>query len=141
MVPSGCHIGSCGFSKETIVLKVSVNHVGNAAILKCEGRIVRGEESRLLCAAIGSREAILDLSAVESIDAAGVGMLVSLQAAGVYLTLLNPNESVSAVLHLTGLDSVFDIRHSETLNEILELIQLKNKPVVTQTTRPAALAS
>lgn len=122
------------------MLKVSINHLGNAAILKCEGRIVRGEESRLLCAAIGSREAILDLSAVESIDAAGVGMLVSLQAAGVYLTLLNPNQSVSAVLHLTGLDSVFDIRRGETLTEILALIELKGKPVAPQTTRSAALA-
>ncbi len=123
------------------MLKVSVNHVGNAAILKCEGRIVRGEESTLLCAAIGSSEAILDLSAVDAIDAAGVGMLVSLQAAGVYLTLLNPNESVSAVLQLTGLDSVFDIRRGETLNEILELIQLKAKPVSPPMARPAALAS
>ncbi|MGE5110693.1 MAG: STAS domain-containing protein [Acidobacteriaceae bacterium] len=123
------------------MLKVSVNHVGNAAILKCEGRIVRGEESRLLCAAIGSSEAIFDLSAVEAIDAAGVGMLVSLQAAGVYLTLLNPNESVGAVLQLTGLDTVFDIRRGETLNGILELIQLKAKPVAPMTAPPAALAS
>ncbi len=122
------------------MLKVSVNHVGNAAILKCEGRIVRGEESRLLCSAIGSSEAILDLSGVDAIDAAGVGMLISLQAAGVYLTLLNPNESVSAVLQLTGLDSVFDIRRGETLNEILELIQLKTKPVSPPMARPAALA-
>lgn len=123
------------------MLKVSVNHVGNAAILKCEGRIVRGEESRLLCAAIGSSEAILDLSAIESIDAAGVGMLVSLQAAGVFLTLLNPNDSVSSVLSLTGLDSVFDIRRGETLNEILELIQLKAKPVAPLAARTAVLAS
>jgi anti-anti-sigma factor len=123
------------------VLKVSVNHVGNAAILQCEGRIVRGEESRLLCASIGSKEAIIDLSAVEAIDAAGVGMLVSLQAAGVYLTLLNPNDAVSNVLHLTGLDTVFDIRRGETLAEILELIELKAKPVAPQVTPTAALAS
>jgi anti-anti-sigma factor len=127
--------------KETIVLKVSVNHVGNAAILKCEGRILRGEESRLLCAAIGSSEAILDLSAVKSIDAAGIGMLISLQAAGVYLTLLNPNESVSAVLHLTGLDSVFDIHCGETVAEILELIELKARPVTSHAARSAVLAS
>ena len=122
------------------MLKVSVNHVGNAAILKCEGRIVRGEESRLLCAAVGSSEAIFDLGAVEAIDAAGVGMLVSLQAAGVYLTLLNPNESVSAVLQLTGLDTVFDLRRGETLSEILELIELKSKPVVMHVGRTAVLA-
>ncbi len=123
------------------MLKVSVSHVGYAAILRCKGRIVRGEESRLLCAAIGSGEAILDLSAVDAIDAAGVGMLVSLQAAGVYLTLLNPNESVNGVLQLTGLDSVFDVRHGEMLNEILELIELKSKSFAPQAIRSAALAS
>ncbi len=123
------------------MLKVSVNHVGNAAILKCEGRIVRGEESRLLCAAIGSGEAVLDLSGVDAIDAAGIGMLVSLQAAGIYLTLLNPNESVNAVLQLTGLETVFDIRRGATLNEILELIELKSKPVAPQVAQPAVLAS
>ncbi len=123
------------------MLKVSVNHVCNAAILKCEGRIVRSEESRLLCAAVGSTEAILDLSAVDAIDAAGVGMLVSLQAAGVYVTLLNPKESVSAVLQLTGLDTVFDIRRGGALSEILELVELKAKPVAPEPSRPAVLAS
>ncbi len=123
------------------MLKVSVNQLGNAAILKCEGRLVRGEETRLLCAAIGKSEAIVDLSGVQAIDAAGIGVLVSLQAAGVYLTLLNPNESVNRVLHLTGLDSIFDIREGGTVAEILELIELKNELVGARVTRPTALAS
>lgn len=122
------------------MLKVSVNHVGNTAILRCEGRIVRGEESRLLCAAIGSSEAIIDLTAVESIDAAGVGMLISLQAAGVYLTLVNPKEPVSSVLHLTGLDSVFDIREGTGVAEMLDLIAMKSKPAAVPIVRESALA-
>lgn len=121
------------------MLKISVNHVGNAAILKCEGRIVRGEETRLLCAALGGSEAIVDLSDVTAIDAAGIGMLVSLQASGVYLTLLNPNDAVRGVLCVTGLASVFDIREG-TVAEILELIAMKTKPVGEPMVRTAALA-
>jgi anti-anti-sigma regulatory factor len=37
-----------------------------------------------------SRNVVLDLSKVDAIDAAGVGALIALQAAGVYLRLLNP---------------------------------------------------
>jgi anti-anti-sigma factor len=99
--------------------------MSGAAILKCEGRIVRGEETRLLCAALRGRQEItvLDLSAVEAIDAAGVGVLVSLQAAGVYLTLVQPCEPVLQVLQLTGLDSVFEIRGS--LDEALRPYMVK----------------
>jgi anti-anti-sigma factor len=124
------------------VLKVSVNQVGNATILKCEGRLVRGEEIRLLCTAVrNGQEAIIDFAGVETIDAAGVGLLVSLQAAGIYVTLLNPNETVSHVLRLTGLDSVFEVREGGSVAEVVELANVKSEPVKPLVNRPAALAS
>lgn len=93
------------------MLKVTVEHAGPVVILHCVGRIVRGEESTLLCNAVQqrSREVLLDLSAVEAIDAAGIGALISLQAAGVYLKLLNPSKGVVDVLRVTQLESVFEI--------------------------------
>ncbi len=57
---------------------------------------------------------VLDLSGVEAIDAAGIGALVSLQAAGVYLRLMNPPKPVRDILALTKLDSVFEIYESES---------------------------
>jgi len=65
------------------VLNVTVQKLGDVAILHCQGRIVRGEEIAILCAAVQQRgqEAILDLGKVDSIDAAGIGVLVLLQAA------------------------------------------------------------
>ena len=124
------------------MLKVFVNQVGNATILKCEGRLVRGEETRLLCTAMrNGEEAIIDLAGVETIDAAGVGVLVSLQAAGIYVTLLSPNETVSRVLRLTGLDSIFEIREDGSVAEVVELSKLKNEPVTAQINRAAALVS
>jgi len=93
------------------MLKVTVEHAGSVVILHCVGRIVRGDENALLCRAVQqrSREVLLDLSAVEAIDAAGVGALIALQAAGVYLKLLNPSKAVVEVLRVTQLDSVFEI--------------------------------
>ena len=52
---------------------------------------------------------MLDLEEVSAIDAAGIGALLSLQAAGIYLKLVNPSQSVRAVLRLTGMASVFEI--------------------------------
>lgn len=93
------------------MLKVTVEHAGPVVILHCVGRIVRGEESTLLCKAVQqrSREILLDLGAVEAIDAAGIGALISLQAAGVYVKLLNPSKGVEDVLRVTQLESVFEI--------------------------------
>jgi anti-anti-sigma factor len=72
---------------------------------------VRAEESALLCAAVGhhGRDVVLDLAGVTAIDAAGIGALVSLQAAGIYLKVMNPTEAVREVLRLTGMESVFEI--------------------------------
>jgi anti-anti-sigma factor len=93
------------------MLKVTVEELSDAVILHCAGRIVRGEESAILCAAVRrqGRDITLDLSKVEGIDAAGVGALIALQAAGVYLKLSNPTKPVREVLRLTKLESVFEI--------------------------------
>jgi anti-anti-sigma factor len=93
------------------MLTVTSHIVADTVILGCRGRLVRGEESSLLCAAVRhhGRDVVLDLAGVTAIDAAGIGALVSLQAAGIYLKLANPTEPVRTVLRLTGLDRVFEI--------------------------------
>jgi anti-sigma B factor antagonist len=97
------------------MLNVTVKGVRGAVTLRCQGRLVRGQETALLCAAIQQheREITLDLSGVTSIDACGMGALVSLQVAGIYLRLANPTEAVREVLTLTKLDSVFEIAESD----------------------------
>jgi anti-anti-sigma factor len=93
------------------MLSVTTRNVDGTVVLRCQGRLVHGEESALLCAAVRhhGREVVLDLADVTAIDAAGIGALVSLQAAGVYLKLMNPSEAVREVLRLTGLEKVFEI--------------------------------
>ena len=62
----------------------------------------------------------LDLAEVSAIDAAGIGVLVSLQAAGVYLQLLNPTPQVREVLKVTQLDSIFEICESRSSEQMAE---------------------
>jgi anti-anti-sigma factor len=52
---------------------------------------------------------VLDLREVETIDAAGIGALLSLQAAGIYITLASPTDAVREIFRVTKLDSVFEI--------------------------------
>ncbi len=106
------------------MLNVTVQKLGNVAILRCQGRIVRGRETAILCAAVQQhrRDVILDLRKVDAIDAAGIGVLVSLQAAGIYLRLMAPSEQVREILRLTKLDSIFEICESESIGEVFELV-------------------
>lgn len=103
------------------MLNISVENLGEAVVLHCAGKIVRGHETSLLCSAAQrqGRNVFLDLSAVESIDAAGIGALVSLQAAGIYLKLMNPSETVLRVLKITKLDSIFEIHSPQSIGEAM----------------------
>src|SRR5258708_34734773 len=85
------------------------------ATVRCQGRLVRGQEAALLCAVMQQhpQDIILDLSGVTAIDAAGIGALVSLLAAGIYLRVVAPSSAVCQVLRLTGPDSVFEMAESE----------------------------
>ena len=104
------------------MLTVTAHTVDNTVILSCQGRLVRGEESELLCAAVHhhGRDVVLDLTGVSAIDAAGVGALVSLQAAGIYLKLLNPTAPVRGLLRLTRMETVFEICEVGCVEELTQ---------------------
>ena len=93
------------------MLNVTVEDLNDVVVLHCAGRIVRGEETALLCAANRQhgRTVVIDLGRVDAVDAAGIGMLVSLQAAGIYLRLMNPNSNVREMLRVTHLESIFEV--------------------------------
>lgn len=93
------------------MLHVTIEKSGEAVILHCVGRVVRGHETAILCSAgrHHKQNVVLDLSEVDAIDAAGVGALLALQAAGIYVQLLNPSKPVREILQVTRLDTVFEI--------------------------------
>jgi anti-anti-sigma factor len=99
------------------MLTIDVERSGNVAVMRCAGRIVRGQEVHKLRSAViaekDSRIVVLDLSDVQSVDAGGLNSLVSLHAwtrgRGVQLKLVNPSHFVQEMLTRTKLDRVFDI--------------------------------
>ena len=93
------------------MFSVTLEDAGEVVVLHCQGSLVKGQETGVLCAAVKhhGREIVLDLGKVSTIDAAGIGALISLQTAGIYLRLENPTKAVRDVLRLTGMDSVFEI--------------------------------
>jgi len=99
------------------MLTVDVEKTGDVAVVRCMGRIVRGEEVWTLRNAVvsgtGTRIVVLDLEAVEAMDGGGLSALVSLRhwtrSRGIQLKLVNPSRFVMEVLECTGLDGVFDI--------------------------------
>jgi len=99
------------------MLTLGIARTGNTTIVRCMGRIVVGEAlSKLhdvvLCE-LDQQTIVLDLAAVEVIDAGRLGLLVFLHTCahglGTELKLTNPTQHVDELLKLTDLDSVFEI--------------------------------
>jgi anti-anti-sigma factor len=104
------------------MLTVTLKDSHDGVVLECHGRIVRGDETVILCAAVRQkgRNVTLDLTEVDAIDAAGIGSLVSLQASGIYLKLMNPTKQVRDILKVTQLESIFEICKLQSAGEPMD---------------------
>jgi anti-anti-sigma factor len=98
------------------MLAVKTERAGDVVIVKCVGRIVRGQESSLRNAVLTEKLAriiVLDVSDVEALDAGGLNLLLSLhrwtESNRVHLKLVNPRPFVQQIFARTHLDGVFDI--------------------------------
>ena len=99
-------------------LTLKTEELGGAVLIRCQGRIVVGEEIRALQREVEDvpppllqgRKVILDLAAVSFIDSAGVGALVRLlgvlRAHGGELKLCRVSPFVAKVLEVTNLKGV-----------------------------------
>lgn len=106
------------------MLQLSAKRSGENVVLQCTGRMVAGEGLKgLQKAATTQRAAVLlmDLQAVEALDAAGLGTLLRIRqwcsAQGMGLKLINLNRHVREVLALTALDSVIEVHPTETAGD------------------------
>ncbi len=65
------------------MLKVNIERIGDVAVIHCEGRVVQSAAAVRLRDAVtqqkDARVILLDLSDVQSLESAGLGMLVFLQ--------------------------------------------------------------
>jgi anti-sigma B factor antagonist len=99
-------------------LTLEVRSYEGATVLQCKGRIVFRDEALALSSKVAellpqSRQVVVDLSAVEMIDSAGLGEMVvafmSGQITGCPVKFAAPSRFVRKVLEITNLRSVFDV--------------------------------
>ena len=115
------------FIKEPkLTLSLEVRESPGMAVVYCKGRIVYRDEATGLSAQVldilsRTRQVVLDLSGVESIDGFGLGELVTVfnMANGKSSTvkLAAPNRLVYSLLKITKLTSLFEIH--PTLGEAI----------------------
>lgn len=108
------------------MLSFTIHNLGDTALFRCAGRFVSGNEECLRNAVVSqsrARSIVLDLAEIGSIDAAGLGVLVSLhtwaQKKSIAFKLMNLTPRVEEVIELTRLTDVFEVC---SLREMLELL-------------------
>ena len=113
------------------MLKVHTRKLGNVAVVSVQGRMVNGETASLqqeVGSQLNSNSVVLDLARVSTIDASGLGLMVSLrnqaETKGVGLKLMNVSKFVCQVFEITRLDTVFEVVPRE-----------KNLPAISQSPR------
>ncbi len=106
---------------ERMTLQYQIECIHDVAVVGCSGRMVRGaalDEFRSRLERLeGLRVLVLDLSAVEQIDAGGLGAMLTLRRwamqKSVRIKLVDPAPFVRRVLETTHLASVFEIASFE----------------------------
>jgi anti-sigma B factor antagonist len=109
----------------TAPLTIAQRTAGRVVILELTGRLNFDEDGdRLLreqvaaVVAAGDLNILLDLGGVRQMDSGGVGTLVAVYLhtvkRGGRLKLLHPSERVNRVLHMTHLETAFEVFESET---------------------------
>lgn len=113
------------------MLSFTIQDLGDITIFRCVGRITAESRNRLRDAVVaqtdigraGTRVVVLDLAEITTVDAAGLGELVSLQtwakATGRELKLMNVLPRVESILELTHLQPAFEIC---SLGEMVDLL-------------------
>ena len=123
------------------MLSLTVHILGDVTVFQCVGRITFAHADALRIAVIKQprvRVAVLDLARVGAIDAAGLGMLVSLRkwsrSNGLTLKLMNLTPYVEYVLDITGLRSLFQ---TCSVEDMLELFCQANRQIESLGAGPA----
>jgi anti-anti-sigma factor len=122
--PQGAAVfGQHAFEHKESQLKLSLEtrNCGDVIIVHCQGRIVYRDEAAALSRVVGevllqTKNVVLDLSGVSSMDSAGIGELALLQTwaqeKNANLKCAGANSLVRTLLDLTNLDSVLEVHPS-----------------------------
>ena len=101
-----------------MTLRVQTQVSGDVFILRCDGRIVFGDEGAVLRERAGNMlsgtpKIVVNLDGVDYIDSGGLGLLVGLFVSaknrGGELKLVSPKKRITDVLRRTNLDTIFRV--------------------------------
>jgi anti-anti-sigma factor len=108
------------------MLSFTVYKLGDTTLFRCTGQLVSGDSEYLRDAVLTrshARTIVLDLAEVHSVDAAGLGLLLSLrrraETTGSRFKLMNLTPRVEEVFELTNLKAVFEFC---SVPEMLDLL-------------------
>lgn len=108
------------------MLSLTVHRLGDVTVFRCTGQIAFGSGDGLrtaLSTHSRSQIAVLDLAEITAIDAAGLGILLSVRAralaTGVELKLMNLTPKVEELLELTNLQSAFKVLSAAEMLDLL----------------------
>ena len=108
------------------MLNIRIQKLGDAAILHCIGQIAFPHATVLRTLTLAqphSRRLVLDLASVTAMDAAGLGVLVSLRSSatrsGGTFKLMNVNPKIRSLLELTNLKLIFEMCSAREMLDLL----------------------
>jgi len=113
--------------REEAMLKVSIENIGDVAVIHCEGRVVQSAAAFRLRDAVtqqrNARVVLLDLSDLQALEGGGLGMLVFLQRwtseHGIQFKVFDPPAFVRQRLEQVRSASEFEIAGT---SEVLGLL-------------------
>jgi anti-anti-sigma factor len=118
-------------ARKEVMLNVTVENIGELAVVECEGRIVQSEAAFKLRQAVTSqidaRIVVIDLSEVDAIEGGGLGMLVFLRRwardHNIRFLLFDPSRSVRK--RLTHAKTLAEF-YVASLDEMMALLAYAN---------------
>ena len=105
-----------------MALRIETQISGDVFIVRCDGRIVFGDEGAALRERIGnmlsgSPRIVVNLNGVHYVDSGGLGILVGLSVSarnrGGELKLVSPSQRVSDLLRRTRLDTIISVYRND----------------------------
>jgi len=105
-----------------MALRLQTEISGDVFIVRCDGRIVFGDEGAVLRERVGkmlsgSPRIVVNLNGVHYVDSGGLGILVGLSVSarnrGGELKLVSPSQRVSDLLRRTRLDTIIRVYRND----------------------------
>jgi len=105
-----------------MALRIETQISGDVFIVRCDGRIVFGDEGAALRERVGnmlsgSPRIVVNLNGVHYVDSGGLGILVGLSVSarnrGGELKLVSPSQRVSDLLRRTRLDTIISVYRND----------------------------